>query len=67
MDLVSDTASAQVIQVVKMDVSPYIIPTKIDKNFKFNYLDYSRSILFETPCNSLITKLKIRLYYIILL
>ena len=31
MSLVYDTASAQVIQVVKkMDVSPYIIPTEID-------------------------------------
>ena len=58
MGLVSDTASAQVIQVVKMDVSPDIIPTEIDKNFKFNYLDYSKSTLFELPCNSLITKVQ---------
>ena len=34
MDLVYDTASEQVVQVVKkMDVSPYIIPTEIDKNY----------------------------------
>ena len=61
MGLVSDTASAQVIQIVKMDVSPDIIPTKIDKNFKFNYPNYSRSTLFEPPCNSLITNLKNRI------
>ena len=33
MGLVYDTASAQVIQVVKMDVSPDIIPTEIEKNY----------------------------------
>ena len=34
MGLVYDTASAQVVQVVKkMDVSPYIIPTEINKNY----------------------------------
>ena len=32
-----------------MDVSPDIILTEIDKNFKINYPDYSRSILFEPP------------------
>ena len=53
MGLVYDTASAQVIQVVKMDVSPDIIPIEIDKNLKFNYPNYSRSILFEPPCDSL--------------
>ena len=58
MGLVSDTASAQVIQVVKMDVSLDIIPIEIDKNFKFNYPDYSKSTLFELPCNSLITKVE---------
>ena len=58
MGLVSDTASAQDIQVVKMDVSPDIIHTEIDKNFKFNYPDYSKSTLFEHSCNSLITKVE---------
>ena len=46
MGLVYNTASVQVIQVVKMDVSPDIIPIEIDKNLKFNYPNYSRSILF---------------------
>ena len=52
MGLVYNTANVQVIQVVKMDVSPDIIPTEIDKNLKFNYPNYSRSILFEPPCDS---------------
>ena len=34
LGLVYETASAQVIQVVKLDVSPDIIPTEIDKNWK---------------------------------
>ena len=34
MSLIYDTASAQVMQVVKMDVSPDIIPIEIDKNLK---------------------------------
>ena len=48
-----------------MDVSPDIIPTEIDKNFKINYPDYSRSTLFEPPDNNLKLKLKSRiiLYY----
>ena len=58
MGLVLDTASAQVIQVVKIDVSPYIIPTKIDKNFKINYPNYSRSTLFALSCNNLKTKVE---------
>ena len=34
MGLVYDTASAHIVQVVKkMDVSPDIIPTEIDKNY----------------------------------
>ena len=52
MGLVYNTASVQVIQVVKMDVSPDIIPTEIDKNLKFNNPNYSRSILFEPPCDN---------------
>ena len=55
MGLVYNTASVQVIQVVKMDVSLDIIPTEIDNNLKFNYLNYSRSILFEPPCDSFST------------
>ena len=34
MGLVYNTASVQVIQVVKIDVSPDIIPIEIDKNLK---------------------------------
>ena len=34
MGLIYDTASAQVIQVENLNVSPGIIPTKIDKNLK---------------------------------
>ena len=34
MGLLYDTASAQVIQVVNLNVSPGIIPTEIDKNLK---------------------------------
>ena len=52
MGLVYNTASVQVIQVVKMDVSPDIIPIDIDKNLKLNYPNHSRSILFELPCDS---------------
>ena len=52
MGLVYNTANVQAIQVVKMDVSLDIIPTEIDKNLKFNYPNYSRSILFEPPCDS---------------
>ena len=52
MGLVYNTASVQVIQVVKMDVSLYFIPTEIDTNLKFNYPNYSRSILFEPLCDS---------------
>ena len=40
----------------KKNVSPDIIPSKIDKNFKINYPNYSRSTLFSLPCNSLKTK-----------
>ena len=58
MGLVSDTASSQVIQVVKMDVSLDIIPTEIDKNFKINYLNYSRFTLFALSCNNLKTKVE---------
>ena len=58
MGLVYDTASAQVIQVVKkMDVSPDIIPTEIEKNVEINYPNYSRSTLFEPPFNDLKTKI----------
>ena len=57
MGLVYDTASAQVIQVVKVDVSPDIIPTKIGKNVEINYPNYSRSTLFEPPFNGLKTEI----------
>ena len=40
MGLVYDTASAQVIQVLKLDVSPDIIPTEIDKNVEINFPNY---------------------------
>ena len=53
MGLVYDTASAQVIQVLKLDVSPDIIPTEIDKNVEINYPNYSRYTLFEPPYNRL--------------
>ena len=53
MGLIYDIASVQVIQVVKMNVSPYITPIEIDKDLKFNYPNYSRSILFELPIDSL--------------
>ena len=53
MGLVYDTASAQVIQIIKMDVSSDIILIEIDNNLKFNYPNYSRSILFEPPCDRL--------------
>ena len=57
MGLVYDTASAQVIQVVKkMNVSPDIIPLEIDKNVEINYPNYSRSTLFEPPFNGLKTE-----------
>ena len=55
MGLVYDTASAQVIQVVKIGSSPDIIPTEIDKNVGINYPNHSRSTLFEPPFNSLKT------------
>ena len=45
MGLVYDTASAQVIQVVKIGVSPDIIPKEIDLDSQINYPNYSRSIL----------------------
>ena len=45
MGLVYDTTSAQVIQVVKIGVSPDIIPTDIDLDSQINYPNYSRSIL----------------------
>ena len=45
MGLVYDTVSAQVVQVVKIGVSPDIIPTDIDLDSQINYPNYSRSIL----------------------
>ena len=53
MGLVYDTASAQVVPVVKMDVSLDIISIEIDKKLKLNYSNYSRSILFEPSCDNL--------------
>ena len=44
MGLVYDTASAQVIQVITLNVSPGIIPTEIDKNLK------STTPTSEVPC-----------------
>ena len=37
---VYDTASAQVIQVVNLNVSPGIIPTEIDSELQVNYPNY---------------------------
>ena len=45
MGLVYDIASAHVIQVVKIGVSPDIIPTEIELDSQINYPNYSRSIL----------------------
>ena len=67
MGLVYDTASAQVIQIVKLDLSQDIIPIENDKNVGINYPNYSRSTLFEPPYNRLKNwnlKDKIILYYI---
>ena len=48
MGLVYDTASAQVIQVVKkMVVSPDIIPTEIDNNF---YIQLPQLLKIHTIC-----------------
>ena len=38
--LVYETASAQVIQVVNLNVSPGIIPTKIDSELQINDPNY---------------------------
>ena len=66
MGLVYDTASAQVIQVVKIGCKSRY-PTEIDKNVGINYSSYSRSTLFEPPYNWLKNwnlKDKIIIYYI---
>ena len=43
-------ASAQVVQVIKVDfISLDIVPIEIDKNLKFNYPNYSSSTLSELP------------------
>ena len=53
MGLVYDTASAQVIQVVKIGCKSRYHSTEIDKNVEINYPNYSRSTLFEPLFNSL--------------
>ena len=45
MGLVYDTASAQVIQLVKIGVSLDIIPIEIGLDSQINYPNYSRFIL----------------------
>ena len=42
---VYDTASAQIIQVVYLNVSPGIIPTEIDSELQVNYPNYKKFIL----------------------
>ena len=46
------TASAQVIQVVNLNVSPGIIPTEINSELQVNYPNYSNFILFELKTHS---------------
>ena len=50
-----------------LDVSPDIIPSEIDKNFKINYPNYSRSTLYAPLCKCLKTRIKdefIRILYL---
>ena len=49
---VYDTASAQVIQVVNLNVSPGIIPIEIDSELQVNYPNYSNFILFGLKTHS---------------
>ena len=60
--LVYDTASAQVIQVVNMNLSPGIIPTEIDSELQVNYPNYLNFILFglKTHSESFIKTTKIK-------
>ena len=53
MGLVYDTASAHVIQVVKIGCKSRYHSHKDDKNVGINYPNYSRSTLFEPPYNRL--------------
>ena len=46
------TASAQVIQVVNLNVSPSIIPTEIDSELLVNYPNYSNFMLFRLKTHS---------------
>ena len=55
MGLVYDTASAQVIEVVKNGSKSRYHSTEIDKNVEINYPYYSRFTLFEPPFNGLKT------------
>ena len=50
--LVYGTASAQVIQVVNLNVSLGIIPTEIDSELQVNYPNYSNLILFGLKIHS---------------
>ena len=50
--LVYGTASAQVIQVVNLNVSAGIIPTETDSELQVNYPNYSNFILFELKTHS---------------
>ena len=63
---VYDTASAQVIQVVNMNVSPGIIPTEIDSELQVNYPNYEYFILFglKTHSESFIKTTKMKIYTI---
>ena len=50
--LVYGTASAQVIQVVNLNVSPGIIPIEIDSELQVNHPNYSNFILFGLKTHS---------------
>ena len=60
------TTSAQVIQVVNLNVSPGIIPTEIDSELQVNYPNYKNFILFglKTHIESFIKTTKIKIYTI---
>ena len=49
---VYDTASAQVIQVVNLNVSPSITPTEIDSELQVNYPNYYNFLLFGLKTHS---------------
>ena len=49
---VYDTASAQAIQVVNLNVSHGIIPTEIDSESQVNYPNYLNFILFGLKTHS---------------